>query len=49
MLTFRSSPVKIGGESPTSNFEQLPLGAAFSCTTTSPENGFDDIGKCHLP
>jgi hypothetical protein len=49
MLTFRSSPVKIGRESPTSNFEQLPLGAAFSCTTTSPENGFDDIGKCHLP
>lgn len=41
--------MKVEGESLTSSFEQLPLGVTLSYTATSPENGFDDTGKCHLP
>jgi hypothetical protein len=41
--------MKVEGESLTSSFEQLPLGGTLSHTATSSENGFDDIGKCHLP
>jgi hypothetical protein len=48
MWIFRSHPWKSTGKL-TSSCRQLPLGAALSYTTTSPENGFDDIGKCHLP